>query len=64
MPLPYARRQPPQARPTGGTSLLPQLRHEFITRFGPEKIRDGQEFTSVADGLALSAPLFFPDLHR
>lgn len=48
---------------TGGTSLIRSLRAEFNTRFGPEKIRDGQEFTSVADGLARSAPLFFPALH-
>ncbi|MBC7369396.1 MAG: hypothetical protein H7343_21725 [Undibacterium sp.] len=45
---------------TGGTSLIHKLRQEFVTRFGQEKIRDGQEFTSVA----LSAPLFFPDLHK
>ncbi len=49
---------------TGGTSLIRSLRQEFITRFGQDKIRDGNEFTSVADGLALSAPLFFPELHR
>ncbi len=49
---------------TGGTSLIRSLRGEFIGRFGAEKIRDGGEFTSVGDGLALSAPLFFPDLHR
>ncbi|MCF3651331.1 Hsp70 family protein [Synoicihabitans lomoniglobus] len=48
---------------TGGTSLIPKIRSEFVERFGAEKIRDGQEFTSVADGLALSAPLFFPELH-
>jgi hypothetical chaperone protein len=48
---------------TGGTSLIRSLRQEFITRFGQDKIRDGNEFTSVADGLALSAPLFFPELH-
>ena len=48
---------------TGGTSLIPSLRSEFESRFGAEKIRDGGEFTSVADGLALSAPLFFPELH-
>jgi hypothetical protein len=35
-----------------------------VTRFGEGKLRDGEEFTSVADGLALSAPLFFPELHR
>jgi hypothetical chaperone protein len=49
---------------TGGTSLIRSLRAEFVTRFGEEKLRDGEEFTSVADGLALSAPLFFPELHR
>ncbi len=49
---------------TGGTSLIRSLRAEFVKRFGQEKIRDGQEFTSVADGLALSAPLFFPELHK
>jgi hypothetical chaperone protein len=49
---------------TGGTSLIRSLRAEFVTRFGEEKLRDGDEFTSVADGLALSAPLFFPELHR
>ena len=49
---------------TGGTSLIRSLRQEFITRFGQDRIRDGNEFTSVADGLALSAPLFFPELHR
>ncbi len=48
---------------TGGTSLIRSLRQEFITRFGAGRIRDGGEFTSVGDGLALSAPLFFPDLH-
>lgn len=48
---------------TGGTSLIRSLRGEFITRFGLEKIRDGGEFTSVGDGLALSAPLLFPELH-
>ena len=49
---------------TGGTSLIVKLRQELIARFGAEKIRDGNEFTSVADGLALSAPLFYPELHR
>jgi hypothetical chaperone protein len=49
---------------TGGTSLIRSLRAEFIARFGIDKIRDGGEFTSVGDGLALSAPLFFPELHR
>ncbi len=48
---------------TGGTSLIRNLRGEFDTRFGANRIRDGGEFTSVADGLALSAPLYFPELH-
>jgi hypothetical chaperone protein len=48
---------------TGGTAFIRSLRAEFIRRFGAEKIRDGGEFTSVGDGLALSAPLFFPELH-
>lgn len=48
---------------TGGTSLIRSLRHQIVKRFGAEKIRDGGEFTSVGDGLALSAPLFFPQLH-
>lgn len=48
---------------TGGTSLIPSLRLEFVKRFGAEKLRDGGEFTSVGEGLALSAPLFFPQLH-
>jgi hypothetical chaperone protein len=49
---------------TGGTSLIRSLRGEFINRFGHDRIRDGGEFTSVGDGLALSAPLFFPELHH
>ncbi len=48
---------------TGGTSLVRSLRAEFVQRFGAERLRDGGEFTSVGDGLALSAPLFFPELH-
>jgi len=49
---------------TGGTSLIRSLRAEFKQRFGDDKIRGGEEFTSVGDGLALSAPLFFPELHH
>lgn len=48
---------------TGGTSLIRNLREEFIRRFGADRIRDGGEFTSVGEGLARSAPLFFPELH-
>ena len=38
---------------TGGTSLVPAVRHLFATRFGPDKLRGGGEFISVAEGLAL-----------
>jgi hypothetical chaperone protein len=48
---------------TGGTSFIRSLRAEFTKRFGAAKLRDGGEVTSVGDGLALSAPLFFPELH-
>ena len=40
---------------TGGSSFVPAVRHIFIERFGAEKIRMGDEFTSVARGLALRA---------
>ncbi len=48
---------------TGGTSFIRSLREEFTSRFSTARVRDGGEFTSVGDGLALSAPLFFPELH-
>ena len=38
---------------TGGTSLVPAVRRIFTTRFGADRIRSGEEFTSVALGLAL-----------
>jgi hypothetical chaperone protein len=40
---------------TGGTSLVPAVRHIFKARFGEERIRSGNEFISVARGLALRA---------
>jgi hypothetical chaperone protein len=40
---------------TGGTSFVPAVRRIFETRFGPERVRTGNEFTSVASGLALRA---------
>lgn len=40
---------------TGGSSLVPAVRRVFEVRFGPKKIRTGDEFTSVAHGLALRA---------
>jgi hypothetical chaperone protein len=40
---------------TGGSSFVPAVRRIFATRFGEERIRSGNEFTSVAHGLALRA---------
>ena len=39
---------------TGGTSQLPFIRHLFTARFGEEKLRSADSFTSVCEGLALS----------
>ena len=44
---------------TGGSSLVPALREIFVKKFGENKIRGGETFTSVASGLALSSVLFF-----
>jgi hypothetical chaperone protein len=40
---------------TGGTSFVPAVRRIFESRFTPARIRTGNEFTSVAQGLALRA---------
>ena len=40
---------------TGGSSLVPAVRRIFAARFGEERISAGNEFTSVAHGLALCA---------
>ena len=40
---------------TGGSSLVPAVRHISIERFGQERMSGGSEFTSVAKGLALRA---------
>jgi len=40
---------------TGGSSFVPAVRRIFESRFGADKIRCGNEFTSVARGLALCA---------
>jgi hypothetical chaperone protein len=40
---------------TGGSSFVPAVRRIFEVRFGEERIRGGNEFTSVARGLALKA---------
>jgi hypothetical chaperone protein len=38
---------------TGGSSFVPAVRRIFTTRFGEQRIRTGNQFTSVAWGLAL-----------
>ena len=38
---------------TGGTSLVPAVRRLFTDRFGAERVTGGDEFVSVAEGLAL-----------
>ena len=40
---------------TGGTSFVPSVRRIFENRFGADHVRTGNEFTSVAQGLALRA---------
>jgi hypothetical chaperone protein len=40
---------------TGGSSFVPAVRRIFAERFGAERLRMGNEFTSVARGLALRA---------
>ncbi len=40
---------------TGGSSFVPAVRRIFENRFGADHIRCGNEFTSVAHGLALRA---------
>ncbi len=40
---------------TGGSALVPAVRAIFERRFGQEKLRGGEELTSVASGLALVA---------
>ena len=49
------RRQVDRVFLTGGTSFVPSVRRIFTERFGEERVRSGNEFTSVARGLALSA---------
>lgn len=38
---------------TGGSSFIPAVRRIFAERFGADKLRSGEELTSVASGLAL-----------
>jgi hypothetical chaperone protein len=50
-----SRRQVDRVFLTGGTSLVPAVRRIFTARFGEQRIRTGNEFISVARGLALRA---------
>ena len=38
---------------TGGTALVPAVRQVFARKFGADKLVGGDEFSSVAQGLAL-----------
>jgi len=40
---------------TGGSSLVPCVRRLFEERFGVDRLRGGNELTTVARGLALIA---------
>ena len=40
---------------TGGTSLIPAVRHMLEQRYGPDRIRQRDTFSSVAMGLAIVA---------
>jgi hypothetical chaperone protein len=45
---------------TGGSSFVPAVRRIFESRFGAARIRTGNEFTSVARGLAVRAASLGP----
>lgn len=47
---------------TGGSSLIPCIRHLFEQRFGSDRIASGGELTSIAHGLALVGMEDRPDL--
>ena len=49
---------------TGGSSFVPAVRRIFESRFGASRIRGGNEFTSVAHGLALRAAESLTNLAR
>jgi hypothetical chaperone protein len=40
---------------TGGSSFVPAVRRIFAERFGEQRLRGGEELTTVARGLALRA---------
>lgn len=45
---------------TGGTSFVPAVRRLFAAKFAPDRLRSGDELTSVARGLALGACRYPP----
>lgn len=44
---------------TGGSSLIPSVKKLLIKRFGENKLKDSDAFTSVSTGLALKAHEFY-----
>jgi hypothetical chaperone protein len=48
-------REPDAIFLTGGTSRVPSVRQLFIDRFGADRVREGDAFTSVAAGLGRAA---------
>ena len=40
---------------TGGSAFVPAVRRIFADRFGADRLRGGEELTTVATGLALRA---------
>lgn len=42
---------------TGGSAFVPAVRALFAARFGAERLRGGEELTTVASGLALRGRL-------
>ena len=47
---------------TGGSSLIPAVRKIFTDKFGTDQVVSGDEFGSVAQGLALLG--LDPDIDR
>jgi hypothetical chaperone protein len=47
---------------TGGSSFVPAVRRIFSSRFGQDRLQSGNEFTSVAHGLALGAAAGSPGI--
>jgi hypothetical chaperone protein len=45
---------------TGGSSFVPAVRRVFADRFGRDRLRGGEELTTVASGLALRARALAP----